>query len=75
MTSYIMYYVLKPSVLENLAKGGGHNFISGGPRMALIRPYCFRFRYSFICQGTSTRRQRSDVFGLRVKLSPVTISL
>jgi len=20
----------------------------------------FRFRYSFICQGTSTRRQRSD---------------
>jgi len=26
-----------------------------------------RFRYSFICQGTSTRRQWSDLFGLRVK--------
>jgi len=25
----------------------------------------FRFRYSFICQGTSTRRQRSDLFGLK----------
>jgi len=23
-----------------------------------------RFRYSFICQGTSTRRQRSDLFGV-----------
>jgi len=30
-----------------------------------------RFRYSFICQGTSTRRQQSDIFGLRVKLPPV----
>jgi len=30
---------------------------------------------SFICQGTSTRRQRSDLFGLRVKLPPVTTSL
>jgi len=27
------------------------------------------FRYSFICHGTSTRRQQSDLFGLRVKLS------
>jgi len=26
------------------------------------------FRYSFICQGTSTRRQRRDLFGHRVKL-------
>jgi len=34
-----------------------------------------RFRYSFICQGTSTRRQRRDLFGLRVKLPPVTTSL
>jgi len=34
-----------------------------------------RFRYSFICQGTSTRRQRSDLFGLQVKLPPVTTSL
>jgi len=31
--------------------------------------------YSFICQGTSTRRERSDLFGLRVKLPPVTTSL
>jgi len=28
-----------------------------------------------ICQGISTRRQRSDLFGHRVKLPPVTISL
>jgi len=32
------------------------------------------FRYSFICQGTSTRRQRRNIFGLRVKLPPVTTS-
>jgi len=32
-------------------------------------------RHSFICQGTSTRRQRSGLFGLRVKLSPVTTCL
>jgi len=31
--------------------------------------------YSFICQGTTNRRQRSDVFDLRVKLPPVTTSL
>jgi len=29
-------------------------------------------RYSFICQGTSTRRQRRDFFGFRVKLPRVT---
>jgi len=29
----------------------------------------FRFRYSFICLGTSTRRQWSDLFGLQVKSS------
>jgi len=34
-----------------------------------------RFRSSFICQGTSTRKQRSDLCGLRVKLPPVTTSL
>jgi len=33
-----------------------------------------RFRYSFTCQGTSTRRQRSDLFDLRVKLPPVITS-
>jgi len=27
---------------------------------------------SFICQGASTRRQRRDLFGLQVKLPPVT---
>jgi len=27
---------------------------------------------SFICQGTSTRRQRGDLYGLRVKLPPIT---
>jgi len=34
-----------------------------------------RFRYSFICQGTSTRRQRwaKGLFRLRVKLPSVTV--
>jgi len=27
--------------------------------------YRFRFWYSFICQGTSTKRQRKDYCGLR----------
>jgi len=38
-----------------------------------INSFVFSFRYSFICQGTSTRRQRSDLFGLRVKLNPVKV--
>jgi len=29
----------------------------------------------FICQGSSTKRQRRDLFGHRIKLPPVTISL
>jgi len=33
------------------------------------------FMFSFICQGTSTRRQRRDLFGLRFKLPHVTTSL
>jgi len=31
-----------------------------------------RFTYSCICQGTSTRRQRSDFFGLRVSSEAAT---
>jgi len=34
-----------------------------------------RFRSSFICQDTLTRRQWSDLCGLRVKLPTVTTSL
>jgi len=34
-----------------------------------------RFRYSFICHGSSTRRQRRDFFGLQIKLPSVTSSL
>jgi len=30
-------------------------------------------RFSFICQRTSTRRQRRDLFSLRVKVSLVTL--
>jgi len=44
-------------------------------RVAKNSSWGFRFRYSCICQGTSTRRQRSDLFGLPVKLRPVTTSL
>jgi len=35
----------------------------------------FSFRYSFICQGTSTRRQWKNLCGLRVKMPPVNTSL
>jgi len=35
----------------------------------------FRLRYSLICQESSIRRQQSDLFGLRVKLPPITTSL
>jgi len=32
-----------------------------------------KFKYLVICQGTLIRKQRSDLFGLRVKLlSPIT---
>jgi len=40
-----------------------------------VYPKNVKFRYSFICQDISTRRQRSDLFSLRVKLRPVTTSL
>jgi len=33
-----------------------------------------RFKYSFICQGTSTRRQRRDLFGLRIKPVPTGLT-
>jgi len=36
---------------------------------------CIGLGYSFICKGTSTRRQQSDLCGLPVKLPPVTTSL
>jgi len=36
-----------------------------------FRIFKIGLRYSFICQGTSTRRQRRDLFGFRVKLPPV----
>jgi len=45
--------------------------IVGAARRILRR---YRFKYSFICQGTSTRRQRWELFGLRIKLPPVTTS-
>jgi len=32
----------------------------------------FRFNDFVICQGTSTRRYRRDLFSIRVKLPPVT---
>jgi len=47
---------------------GSSNLNKGNHKVGLLR-------YSFICQGTSTRRQRSDLFGLRVTLPPVTTSL
>jgi len=41
----------------------------------LMDMFRFTYRYSFICQGTSIRRQRSDLFGLRVKLQSVITNL
>jgi len=41
----------------------------------VIRTWMDRFRSSLICQGTSTRRQQSDHFDLRIKLPPVTTIL
>jgi len=40
-----------------------------------IRLFKIGLRYSFNCQGTSTRRQQRDLFGFRVKLPLVTTSL
>jgi len=57
----VHYFLLKSLLMERLGLSNTY-FIN-------------RFRYSFICQGTSTRRQRSDLFGLRVNLPPVTTSL
>jgi len=60
----------------------------GGRRWALVEApkvvgFCSNYislKYSlqfcsFICQVASARRQRSDLFGLRVKLPPVTTIL
>jgi len=44
------------------------------PRYQRTDSSCTRFRNSFICQGTSIRKQWSELFGLRVKLPPVTTS-
>jgi len=50
MTSYIMYDILKQSVLENLAKEGPlTSFLGGGgrTRMALIRLWVGASHYRF----------------------------
>jgi len=54
---------------------GGLKFIDLHKILKFLFGLGFRFRYSFICQGTSTRRQRRDLFDLRVKLPPVITSL
>jgi len=53
-------------------KGGGILPLCNG-----IRIFKIGLRYSFICQGNSTKRQleRRDIFGFRVKLPPVSTSL
>jgi len=56
------------TVPPSLPRGATHELVvSLGKKL--------RFRYSFTCQGTSTRRQRRELFGLRVKLPPVTTCL
>jgi len=44
-------------------------------KVSLQEIVLIRYRYSFICQSTSTRRQQSDLFDLRVKLPSVTTTL
>jgi len=41
----------------------------------LLNAYDRGSKHSFIYQGTSTRRQRRNLFGLKIKLPPVTTSL
>jgi len=48
----------------------------GGLYTVILRSLLFLLgTCSFVCHGTSTRRQRSAICGLRVKLPPVTSSL
>jgi len=54
--------------------------INGGQNSSVWRSFLLeavsnRFRYSFICQGTSTRKQQRNLFGLRVKLPPIITRL
>jgi len=56
-------YVLKKSATKNRI------IFDCYKRRSQMENLIFRFRYSFICQGTSTRRQRRNLFGLRVKLA------
>jgi len=51
--------------------------VKGNARCKSESEFCqfARFRSSYICQCTSTKRQRRDHFGFRVKLSSVTTSL
>jgi len=61
----------------------GHGFQSYSQPFLLTYPrgqfklmtFRHRFKYSLICQDTSTTRQRSDHFGFWVKLPSVTTSL
>jgi len=59
-----LYHVWKSKGARPLPLADAH-------AMICLLYYCkninMRFRYSFICQGTSTKRQRRDLFGLRVK--------
>jgi len=42
----------------------------------LVKNECYTYKFfSFISQGALTRRQQSDLFGLCIKLPPVTTSL
>jgi len=52
-----------------------HQHLTKMTKVSEIKVYTLRFRCSFISQGTSSRRQRRDLFGLQVKLPPVTTSL
>jgi len=50
-----------------------HSSQSHRPALTWIQ---FKYsRYLFLCQGISTKRQRRNLFGLRVKLLPATTSL
>jgi len=64
------------------AGGGGAFFGAGEVGGSIIYNFVWtsymngRFAVcSFICQVASARRQRSELFGLRVKLPPVTTRL
>jgi len=58
---------LQPLEEDIINKGISNNYVNSSfwyEWWSRTQVYSLRFRYSFFCQGTSTRRQRRDFFSL-----------